>query len=1004
VTESSEDRPENTRRPPGGIGTEQLRVTPEEAAKQISFALSELGADNAHHDFEHLCRHLTRRKVCPNIVPATGPVSAGGDQGADFETYKVAAGAQALSAFFSKSVQDKWLFACSLEKNYKKKIKSDLKAAKEFPEPVQQLVFFHNAPIPTSSRHKLKKDAIEEFGIELEIFDSKAIAEMLADRETVWIAQRYLSLPSELVLPQEDSAPDWFQEVIQKTYIEGELTSAQFFELRDAIRYATHRAELHSNLAELLGQVRLFRSHPIEKISRKAVYEEFVASLRGLETTAGLESVIRQYLERANFLSDPAELEDSAVLATYALAAQHQGILDLPADELRQQEGRILARVSQLAAEATSPARKCPLLFVLGFLALNNYMTLDFESEQEIEAALQKSIDSAAKIWLRLMREAKDAPTFPIDRLARLLNDFLVLIAKSSAVDQLVKRVDALSEKRSGKMKVSENHRQRAQAFANNRQFLKALNELHEAHKASFAGGMTFEAVKICLQLAGIYEEMGLHFAAKYYGLAACYASLRLPDEDLRKLAYLGCAIAASADHATGGSLNFFLTAHMFAYVAIEYPMGGSEERKGFESARIDFYCILLTRASGLVAGDLQAFIIDRILPAMGMSEAYEESKPMLDAYFRDIQTATDLAKKATRQGIAPPFSDVGGMRRTAWRQLGIEWHLQWRTVYETDRQAQALAADLQILLAELATEDLSIIPGKVSVTIEVHDKELEIEEVPDNTCVTRVIRLPQPGPEPREGIAGYAFAVASTLVKTVSALPHKPFLELMEKHYKGGMSSRVTIYVANESLFEEFYDELIYGQIYSTAGSSGAGACDFVVDTWEGLEGPKGLHPLYSAKDSLRAVRQRYETLITLTKDTVRRLMESEQFRELIAELRKLGWKDWHILTGLEGVRFNYILNRAPRLISAVESHDNAFLKEIRAKGTNEDVFKVPVSAFTLEEMKRNVHLSQLDTLRVLGLEMWQPTPNFSGMDSLLTRFRYWEDDLPHEDPFKPE
>lgn len=109
-------------------------------------------------------------------------------------------------------------------------------------------------------------------------------------------------------------------------------------------------------------------------------------------------------------------------------------------------------------------------------------------------------------------------------------------------------------------------------------------------------------------------------------------------------------------------------------------------------------------------------------------------------------------------------------------------------------------------------------------------------------------------------------------------------------------------------------------------------------------------------------------------------------------------------ILTGLEGVRFNYILNRAPRLISAVESHDNAFLKEIRAKGTNEDVFKVPVSAFTLEEMKRNVHLSQLDTLRVLGLEMWQPTPNFSGMDSLLTRFRYWEDDLPHEDPFKPE
>lgn len=65
-------------------------ITSEEAAKLIRFALSELSAENAHHDFEHLCRHLTRRKICPNIIPSTGPVSGGGDQGADFETYKVA--------------------------------------------------------------------------------------------------------------------------------------------------------------------------------------------------------------------------------------------------------------------------------------------------------------------------------------------------------------------------------------------------------------------------------------------------------------------------------------------------------------------------------------------------------------------------------------------------------------------------------------------------------------------------------------------------------------------------------------------------------------------------------------------------------------------------------------------------------------------------------------------------------------------------------------------------
>jgi hypothetical protein len=37
------------------------------------------------------------------------------------------------------------------------------------------------------------------------------------------------------------------------------------------------------------------------------------------------------------------------------------------------------------------------------------------------------------------------------------------------------------------------------------------------------------------------------------------------------------------------------------------------------------------------------------------------------------------------------------------------------------------------------------------------------------------------------------------------------------------------------------------------------------------------------------------------------------------------------------------------------------------------------------------------------LGLELKQPTPNFSGVNKLLRRFRYWDTDIPHEDPFKP-
>jgi len=47
---------------------------------QIRFALEQLSERNAQHEWEHLSRHLARERICANILPATGPVQAGGDR------------------------------------------------------------------------------------------------------------------------------------------------------------------------------------------------------------------------------------------------------------------------------------------------------------------------------------------------------------------------------------------------------------------------------------------------------------------------------------------------------------------------------------------------------------------------------------------------------------------------------------------------------------------------------------------------------------------------------------------------------------------------------------------------------------------------------------------------------------------------------------------------------------------------------------------------------------
>lgn len=86
------------------------------------------------------------------------------------------------------------VFACSLEKNIQQKIREDLDAAAKLPVKVQRLFFFSDADVAVGRRHKLQEFAQATHGIALEIFDGRAISELLVDPEVFWIAQQYLSI------------------------------------------------------------------------------------------------------------------------------------------------------------------------------------------------------------------------------------------------------------------------------------------------------------------------------------------------------------------------------------------------------------------------------------------------------------------------------------------------------------------------------------------------------------------------------------------------------------------------------------------------------------------------------------------------------------------------------------------------------------------------------------------------------------------------------------------
>ena len=90
-------------------------ATLDQVIQQIRFALANLSERNGQHEFEHLCLHFARHRICFNILPATGPVGGGGDQGKDFETFRTFIHSLGDEKFAAVGEGKKLAFACSLQ-------------------------------------------------------------------------------------------------------------------------------------------------------------------------------------------------------------------------------------------------------------------------------------------------------------------------------------------------------------------------------------------------------------------------------------------------------------------------------------------------------------------------------------------------------------------------------------------------------------------------------------------------------------------------------------------------------------------------------------------------------------------------------------------------------------------------------------------------------------------------------------------------------------------------
>ena len=677
---------------------------PDQLIRQIRFALSELPARNGHHEFEEACRHLAHARIAVNILPATGPVSSGGDQGRDFETFH---------SYLAETLSDRGWFTglvpsgsivglCTLQKgSVAGKVLNDVEKICRADQPPERIYAFLGADMPVAQRHRLIEKAKVRYHVELQVLDANAIAEQLCDFDTYWIAVRYLSLPEQFAPPRPTTdgpeQPEWYIDLLsywRKPDSEPQ-SLADLIAIREGLRRATFDPDSRADLPFWLDLVRPLADQNADRdLLQRARYEMVVASIRGLGDLRAVDTLADAFLGASVRTTDPSRLEDASIVLSYAGTAASIGHSDLDLGVLGDHRRALRGRVAELLADDPPPVRKTRLLQVAGHLALSPdgaRLSRDTEDRAPSQVAMLDQsrepiappeavgmsdivdVDDALRYWTELATLIPDTPLFPVEDFAEIVQYLTPVLIDADGWEDLVTALDEAIGRVAGAARVGEACRDRGVALRAAGRPLDALHEIHRAKLEWWTGDTLRGALLAMTLIAQLYRDLKLPLAAKQYALAVTGAAQSVGDDEVADLVPTGMLLASEISYQAGDWLAALEELEIGVIAMHALGQEGSPTVSGL-AQRATFTAAMCLRGARELSPDL-----------IGLAEGVLERVDLLDvvsAALDDIEPMTrdTWQKCCDRDLLGRPFDDAGERYSTRFAALGTGGRCRART------------------------------------------------------------------------------------------------------------------------------------------------------------------------------------------------------------------------------------------------------------------------------------------------------------------------------------
>lgn len=794
----------------------------------------------------------------------------------------------------------------------------------------------------------------------------------------------------------------------------------EFYEIIDLVNYCRRKKYLHQHkdiwnpflifYARNSGLHQLFRRKAIYEIVflnnefYEVDYENLDDRIRPTGSLNGFEEDVRYYFSDFDFFKDADELENADILMKIIFTVIENNNINIPIEELKKWYVKNYRKVSKLLRDAKNPNERCKLLELKGTILMG------------INRLRETHCSSFLFYYEQILDLATKAPLYNLSQFSDRIDKYIKIeishnpsdeLGITAALEGFSAKLEPLIEERDGKIRVAQKQVKRGVTYLKTRlpfNMLKALEQFHLA-KDNYQQEDTMEGfILALLNIAQLYNAMGMHFAAKYYALGAFRVSA---NNQLVNRTEESFGILFHSDFKQGSWLNAIMMYDR--YIRLRFDSNYDLATAQMENSNTRSLCFMLYVMS-TQSHQFRYFIesyfnfLNNLNDQTGIQFGDDIIKPSIEKITSQIKTKAQLFSSLKNMIDDLPLNDIGKQRSISFFALGSKWTIKFNNVFQMVAIAEEYIANIQIVLAEIALSgiDFHLLKTEIQITLELGVTVVIPEQIASNDFIEwkiTVVHFDDHDPAKITMHSAMNMGTLMFILSNISLLESSEFTDLYLNFFK---KANLDTKQQSVNLYQRIHRDIYTEENFNSLSTGNFQSESFNVDlplVNEVMIAPDSLSDKYDYDSAIQAIKNRFDNSNKCMHITLEELKKNPAFHEFVRNLRNEGWKDWQIVSNMLNFMLNKKIDHFEQKSYNTEQEFINFRQEMHEKYINmneEDCYlHFPLQAFQSEEFRSHFDIAYLSVLGLHGLVSNLETPNFKAIREFMdTRFNMANDD----------